>query len=450
MRTRGSRRRRISSGIGAVAVTALLLTACSGNDGASGGADGDGPSSTAATEDAPTTTTTAAPLARYAGHRSEIYSDPANWLCRPDVTDDVCDSDLDATVVAADGTLTSEPWSADPDAPIDCFYVYPTISRDPAPYSDLEASPDQEGFAAVNQVARLGQECRVFAPVYRQRTLAGLVNALGGGNQGGSGDGASTGQPPASDPPPTDTSYPDVLDAWRQYMAHDNQGRGVVLVGHSQGAAMLQRLLEEEIDPDEDVRKQLVSAVLAGWAVRVPDGADVGGDFAQIPLCRAQDQTGCVVTWASFRSTAPPPAGSLFGRVRGGAEGVAACNSPASLAGGAEDAHPYFPSAPGASILSALGTDGGAATTWVDPAHGTIDTPYVTTPGLVRVECVRRDGADYLEVTVQADPADPRTDDIGGDLSPEWGLHLQDVNLVMGDLVELVHAQSGAWRDARG
>ncbi|MHB1137495.1 MAG: DUF3089 domain-containing protein, partial [Microthrixaceae bacterium] len=237
-----------------------------------------------------------------------------------------------------------------------------------------------------------------------------------------------------------------VLEAWRQSLAPANGGRGVGLVGHAPGAAMLQRLVKEEIDPNDEVRAQLVSAILAGWAVRVPDGSDVGGDFQQVPLCRTQDQVGCVVTWASFRSTAPPPAGSLFGRVRGG-DGVAACNSPAALGGGAADARSYFPSAPGASILGALGADGGPVTVWVDPNHGTIDTPYVTTPGLVRVECVRRDGADYLEVTAHGDQAGQRTDDIGGDLGPEWGLHLQDVNLVMGDLVALVHAQAAAWSE---
>ncbi len=39
----------------------------------------------------------------YPGYESAIYADPAHWLCRPDV-DDVCDHDLDATVVRANGT----------------------------------------------------------------------------------------------------------------------------------------------------------------------------------------------------------------------------------------------------------------------------------------------------------------------------------------------------------
>ena len=54
---------------------------------------------------------------------------------------------------------------------VDCFYVYPTISRDPTPNSDWDASDAEEGYAAINQVARLRAGCRVFAPIYRQRTL---------------------------------------------------------------------------------------------------------------------------------------------------------------------------------------------------------------------------------------------------------------------------------------
>ena len=84
--------------------------------------------STVAADEGSTTTIASSPEL-YAGYTSDVYSDDASWLCRPD-TDDICDSGLDATVVAADGTTTVEPWTAADDPPIDCFYVYPTISRD--------------------------------------------------------------------------------------------------------------------------------------------------------------------------------------------------------------------------------------------------------------------------------------------------------------------------------
>lgn len=416
---------------------ALPLVALVALAGCSGGDDGSADATTTSEADATTTTAPAGPIERYADYEPDVYADLANWVCHP-AADDVCDDGLDATVVEADGTLTEEPWQLDPDASIDCFYVYPTISQDPTEISD-RVPGGAERFVTRNQAARLGETCRVFAPVYRQRTLAGLTAALGGATTT-----TVAGQPPQPSP-----GYTDVLDAFRTYMATENDGRGVVLIGHSQGAGVLNQLLREEIDPNPDVRDQLVAAYLAGSSVRVPEGADVGGDFEQIPLCRAPDQTGCVVSWAAYRVDAPPPPNALFGRPRTG-EGVAACNSPASLDGGSAELRSYFPADPAASILTSLGAGAGdGATAWVSPELGQVSTPFVATPGLVSGECVERDGFNYLEVTVAGDPADPRIDDIGGDLTPQWGLHLQDVNLVMGDIVELVREQADAWSSAR-
>ncbi len=68
------------------------------------------------------------------------YSDGRTWLCRPRRTD-ACVVDLTTTIVAADGTLTREEWKANPNAPVDCFYVYPTVSMDKSGNSDMEPGP---------------------------------------------------------------------------------------------------------------------------------------------------------------------------------------------------------------------------------------------------------------------------------------------------------------------
>lgn len=355
---------------------------------------------------------TTAPVPPYT---SEVYADPAHWLCRPDKADDVCHRNLDATVVQPDGSLEVQPHTVASAPPIDCFYVYPTISADQTPNSDLVPSDAEEG-SVLSQAARLTSQCRVFAPVYRQLTLPALL-----------------GRVPADRLAASQVAYGDVLDAWRHYLANDNGGRGVVFIGHSQGASHLNRLLREELDPNPQMRSLLVAAYLIGSTVRVPEGADVGGDFANIPLCRRTEQIGCVVSYASFRSTAPPPANSFFGRPRGG-DGVAACVNPAAPAGGRAPLRPYFPTGP-----------------WVlrhPAAAARITTPFVTLPGLLEGECVQRDGFSYLEVTVRSDPASPRARDITGDLTPEWGLHVVDVNLAMGDIVEMVAAQAAAFSGA--
>jgi hypothetical protein len=365
----------------------------------------------------------AEPVAVYPGYRSAVYADPAHWLCRPDKAD-VCDRDLDATSLKANGKARVERWKPARHPKIDCFYVYPTISTDPGGNSDLVPGDTQELFVVRQQGARLGSVCRFFAPVYRQVTLTALVANLGGGN---------------AVPVDRELGYGDVLDAWKHYVANDNRGRGVLLIGHSQGAGVLTRLIREEIDPNPELRDRLVSAMLLGTSVQVPEGQDVGGDFANIPLCRARRQTGCVVSYASFRATVPPPSNSRFGRsTRPGWK--AACTNPASLGGGRGALHPYLPS--NAQSLPILPVP--APPEWVDPARGVeITTPFVTLPRFVDAECAEHNGFSYLSIIGRGQPSDARIDDLtGADLTPDWGLHLVDANIAMGDLVALAGNQA--------
>jgi hypothetical protein len=354
------------------------------------------------------------------------YTNPANWLCRPGRADP-CTQDETATVVRADGSESVENWSADPNAPVDCFYVYPTVSTEPTPNSDMIPGPG-EIRVVQGQVERFGSKCRVYAPMYRQVTLAALAAFM-------------SGRPVAAD---RMLAYGDVRDAWNEYLAHDNHGRGVVLIGHSQGSLVLTALIQNEIE-GKPVEKQIVSAILAGTSLQVPAGKDVGGDFKHMPLCRSTTQTDCAVTFASFRANLPPPAGSRFGEGRS-AGMAAACVNPASLAGGKGDLKAYLPS-------DRVGLSPQAPVEWVKGKPNPT-TPFVMPPGLLTGECVSNEHGSYLAVTVNADPKDPRTDDIigdvvlGGQVQANWGLHLIDMNLPMGNLLDLVDAQSKAWLKA--
>jgi hypothetical protein len=353
------------------------------------------------------------------------YSQAASWLCRPG-RQDACAVDLATTVIAGDGSFKREAFSPDPKAPIDCFYVYPTVSTDTGVNSDMTADPAEINVVAA-QFARFASRCRPYAPLYRQVTLAGLRTMLAKGT-------------PALD---RGLGYDDVRDAWQHYLQHDNQGRGVVLIGHSQGSFVLAELIRQEID-GKPIQSRLVSAILMGATMMVPKGNDVGGTFKNIPLCRSAAQTGCLITFASFRSTIPPPANTLFGRAAS-ADLVAACTNPASLSGGSGQLHAYL-NAAGRTIT------GGptAVRPWVAPERA-VDTPYVSVPGLLSAQCKTNEHATYLEVTVQANPADPRVDDISGDLAigqqvqANWGLHLIDAHLAMGNLLDIVGQQARAY-----
>ncbi len=354
------------------------------------------------------------------------YGKAENWLCRPGKANDACSVDLSTTVVAADGALTRETFTASPKAPIDCFYVYPTVSTDATPNSDMSIDPAEQNVIR-QQFARFGSQCRTFAPMYRQVTLSGLRSAMAGGGR------LSLDQGPG---------YTDVLDAWHHYLENDNTGRGVVLVGHSQGAMVLTRLIADEID-GKPIQSRLVSAILMGTSVAVPKGKDVGGAFKSIPLCRTATQTGCLISFVTFRSTILPPPNTLFGRVTG--DGLeAACVNPAALAGGSGPLKAYL-TGQGSLIASSAPQKH----RWV--TEGAVDTPFVSVPGLLSAKCATNEHANFLEITVNADPNDPRADDIPGDLGmlgkpqANWGLHLVDVNLTMGNLLDVVSRQSTAY-----
>jgi hypothetical protein len=351
------------------------------------------------------------------------YGKSESWLCRPG-RKDACAVDLTTTIVSANGKLTLEKWAANPKAPIDCFYVYPTVSNDATPNSDMVPGPEELGVIRV-QFARFGSQCRVYAPLYRQGTLTALRAFIAG-------------RPMTAD---RALAYNDVLDAWNYYLEHDNQGRGVVLIGHSQGSFVLMDLIKKEID-GKPVQSRIISALLLGTSLPVPKGKDVGGAFQHMPLCHSAKQTGCIITYASFRSNAPPPATSLFGRVAG-ENMVSGCTNPAALGGGSGDLHSYL-GARGGGVVSIAEA---APRPWVTPSQP-INTPFVSVPGLLTAECVSNEKGSYLAITVHGDPSDPRTDDITGDVvvngqvQANWGLHLIDVNLAIGNLVDIVGQQS--------
>ncbi len=412
--------------LGAAMLVALIASSCSSSN-----SDTAGDSTTAkkAKSDESSAANSSLPSAIDANYRSDIYEDPAHWLCNPAGDLGGCSVERDVTAVAPDLATSVERFEPAVDPPVDCFYVYPTVSTDATPNSDLV--PDTiERITVAFQFSRFGAVCRQFAPVYRQMTSRGLAALLSGAG---------------GDLPDATLAYRDVLDAWRYYLAHENKGRGVVLVGHSQGSAMLTQLLAQEIEKHPEQSERVVSALLIGWNVNVPKGKDVGGTFTDFPACRESDQLHCVVAYSTFRNTNPPGQDAAFGRPRDptaaertdSAALETLCVNPAELLGdkaGAIELHNLFAKNIGFSA---------------DPALvPTVSTQFVTLPGLLTGSCVERDGANYLEITLHPDPADPRADQLAIDSQPGWGLHRFDVQIASGDLIDLVKAQSAAWTAA--
>jgi hypothetical protein len=354
------------------------------------------------------------------------YAKGEYWLCFPGREEDPCAKPLPTTALNPNGFGSTGLARPAKDPPIDCFYVYPTVSRDAGDNSDLVAGPEEVAAATV-QFARFAGVCRTFAPLYRQATLSALLRQAAGGAR--------------RTPEVLATAYGDVAEAWRTYLRFHNRGRPFVLIGHSQGTIHLTQLLAREIEGKPEA-KRMLSALLLGFNVEVPEGKLVGGTFRHTPLCSRVGETGCVVTYVSFRAGSPPPPGALFGRSATPGMTVA-CTNPARLAKGTVPLDSYWYAGP--SVTSTQNP-----ISW--SSAGDPPTPFLRTDGLASAACVNRGNVGYLSVMVNADPADTRTDRIPGDVmlggvvNPAWGLHLADVNLAMGDLIALVEAQRDAFR----
>jgi hypothetical protein len=340
-------------------------------------------------------------------------SDKTTWLCKPGLKNNPCVTSLTTTLLHSDGSSTTERSKNAKQAPVDCFYVYPTVSDQQTTNANLRVDPEIRA-TALNQAARFSQVCKVWAPIYRQVTLKGIFS----------------GKIPAA---ANAKAYKSARSAWREYLAKHNHGRGFVLIGHSQGSFVLRKLIADEIDKKPAVRRRMVSALLLGGNVTVRKGRDSGGDFTNVHACRSASQIGCVVAYSMFGDT--PPTGAIFGRPSGAgaAKLRVLCTNPAALGGGTGTLQPY------ASTLPFPGTLGLAVRIFVGELPA-VQTPWLRPPGRYAARCSTAGGASFLNV-----------DSLDGARAPTptpdatWGYHLGDVSLALGNLTTLAGKQAAAY-----
>ncbi|MGD0247443.1 MAG: DUF3089 domain-containing protein [Candidatus Limnocylindrales bacterium] len=338
------------------------------------------------------------------------------WLCRPGIADNPCAGDLSTTVVDAQGKITISHPVAAKDPAIDCFFVYPTQSMQQRVNADLTVDPELIRNARA-EAALFSQVCTVYAPIYPQ--LTHYAHSIGVTQEA------------------VDIANNGLRAGFDDYMANYNHGRGIVFIGHSQGAMVLTGLLQQEVDARPEVRKLLVSALLMGGNVTVPVGELVGGDFANIPACTSKAQTGCVVAYSSFDSK--PPSGAAFGIASRAADNrmvpmnrtadqQVLCVNPAAPGGGSATLDPYW---------LTLDLSGFSAAIQPTPA-----TPYTAYPNQISAEC-RSDGdASWLQID-RITPNDLPS--FHGSEGPTFGLHDFDMHLAMGNLVDLVRAEAATY-----
>ncbi|HWD53560.1 MAG TPA: DUF3089 domain-containing protein [Acidimicrobiales bacterium] len=337
------------------------------------------------------------------------------WLCQPGHSSDPCAKSRTATSVTASGATSTFSTAKTAHAKkFDCFYVYPTVSKEASLNADLSIQPEETGIAQ-GQASQFSTVCNVWAPMYRQATQ----DALGDGE--------------AFTPDVIATAYNSLLAAWKDYLAHDNHGRPVVFIGHSQGAAMLIKLLRTQVDPSPKLRKRLVSAIILGGNVQVPIGRDVGGSFRHIPTCASSSQTGCVIAYSSFPSE--PGSDAVVGRpgqgvsIQSGQTATSgqqvACVNPVTFSSSVGNLVPMYPT--------------------VVHEVRSVTTPWIVFPTLYSAQCMRNGDAAWLQVDrLVAPPRDARP--AVTNEGPMWGYHLDDMNLALGNLVFDVALEEASFR----
>lgn len=342
------------------------------------------------------------------------------WLCKPGLADNPCMVSLNTTSVTSTGEETVLKPMRQKKPPVDCFYVYPTVSGQEGPNADLTVDPALVGVAR-QQAAIFSRKCRVFAPVYPEFTVKSIFS------------GQLT-------PEVIAKAYSGVKAAWNTYLKKYNHGRGIVLIGHSQGTGHLGNLIEQTFDKKAKLRKRLVSAVLMGGNLYVPKGKRVGGQFKNVPACARAKETGCIIASSGFLSD-PAPANANFGRVSGAlvepgldpSKYEVMCVNAATLDGSKGALKPIYDAQPVPGSFGLL-----------LPHFPVTNTQYLSYPGLYSGHCVRRNGLHYLQVKDISTPEDKRVR-IGEPLNPTWGTHLTEVSDSGGNLTAVVRRQTATY-----
>ena len=201
------------------------------------------------------------------------YGDQANWAALPQA--------MGAAAMVPEGQSAIDPAVAEADV----FYVHPTTyvgtgnwNEDiSGPASATRAGEIVDHLVIPGHASLFNGCCRIFAPRYRQATLAAFFRPGQDGRAA------------------LELAYSDVARAFQYYINHENAGRPFILAGHSQGCALLMRLLAADFDPL--LKPRLIAAYLLGYKVT----SEVAASFSHVvTLAEGRDDTGVFISYDSF------------------------------------------------------------------------------------------------------------------------------------------------------
>ena len=166
---------------------------------------------------------------------------------------------------------------------VDIFYIHPTITTS-RKNSAWNGNVNDEVYRQSTLNTAIKYQCsawyglgRTFAPFYRDahiRSFQDQFKKVGGDDA-------------------LRFAYEDIKTAFKHYLKHENNGRPIVLVSHSQGTLHAGKLLKDFFE-NQPLQKQLVAAYLVGIAIK-------SEYFQNIPFMTSPSETGGFVTWNTYK-----------------------------------------------------------------------------------------------------------------------------------------------------
>lgn len=162
----------------------------------------------------------------------------------------------------------------------DVFFICPTVyGGDDSTFNmSLDDEETKESFLGATNMEKgiYDEECRFFAPYYRQAALIVYEMEI------------------ADREKYLEIAYEDVKAAFEYYMDHYNDGRPIVLAGFSQGADLCIRLLKDCF-ADDDTNKLLVACYAIGWSIT----EDELQEYSHLKFAKGETDIGVIISFNS-------------------------------------------------------------------------------------------------------------------------------------------------------
>ena len=168
----------------------------------------------------------------------------------------------------------------------DVFFLHPTTLTS---FDDSSWNADindpfinaKTDYSPILYQASVFNECRVYAPRYRQAHLRAYYSPDTVANKKA-----------------FDLAYEDIQTSFQYYLDHYNHGRPIIIASHSQGSTHAQRLLRDFFE-----KKALKNKLVVAYVI----GMYIPGDYFQdLKMCTDSLQTSCIAGWRTYKNGYEP------------------------------------------------------------------------------------------------------------------------------------------------